>query len=104
MNNLEHTEPDYSGSGPVEYPPGVNPPVAREWLPAGEEARLLAIPGVTSVGLGVGPAGDHAVVIGVTDAGVARQLPSEVGGTPVVVEVTGEVTARDPLRARRSPS
>jgi hypothetical protein len=64
-------------------------------LPASEEARLLAIPGVTSVGLGIGPAGGEAVVIGVLDAGVAVQLPSEIWGLPVVVNVTGEVDALD---------
>jgi hypothetical protein len=45
--------------------------------------------------LGIGPAGGEAVVIGVLDAGVAAQLPSEIGGLPVVVNVTGEVNALD---------
>jgi len=29
----------------------------------------------------------------VVDAGVASQLPAEIGGVPLVVEITGEVDA-----------
>jgi hypothetical protein len=96
MSDIEKSGTDFSGSGPVEYRPAeVEPGTAVGRLPASEEARLLAIPGVTSVGLGIGPPGGEAVVIGVLDAGVAAQLPSEIGGLPVVVNVTGEVDALD---------
>ena len=81
--------PDFSGSGPVEYRPeaSASGPVA---APAGRD-RLLGIPGVVSVGLGQGPAGGEAVVVSVTDAGVAARLPRMVDGLPVEVVVTGEV-------------
>ena len=64
-----------------------------EGLLASAEARLLAIKGVTSVGIGLGPAGGEALVVGVVDAGVAVRLPREIDGVPVVVTVTGEVDA-----------
>jgi hypothetical protein len=94
MGDVEPPETDFSGSGPVEYrPEGVAPDTAVGRLLGSEEARLLAIPGVTSLGLGLGPAGGEVVVIGVVDDGVAAQLPSEIGGLPVMVTVTGEVDA-----------
>lgn len=94
MSDAEHPGTDFSGSGPVEFRPDEGaPPTALGQVPASEEARLLSIPGVTSVGLGLGPAGGDAIVIGVVDPGVAARLPSEIAGLPVVVEVTGEVNA-----------
>lgn len=94
MSDAEHPGTDFSGSGPVEYRPTEGaPPTALGQVLASEEARLLSIPGVTSVGLGHGPAGGDAIVIGVVNPGVAARLPSEIAGLPVVVEVTGEVNA-----------
>jgi hypothetical protein len=94
MSDGEHRGADFSGSGPVEYRPTESAPGrAPGPVPASDEAKLLAIPGVTSVGLGHDPAGGEALVVGVVDAGVAARLPSEVAGLPVVVEVTGEVHA-----------
>lgn len=85
---------DFSGSGPVEYAPAeVTPQGTLGELLATEQARLLAIPGVVSVGIGHGPAGGEALVVGVVDAGVAAQLPREIKGVPVVVTITGEVDA-----------
>ena len=53
---------DFSGSGPVEYSPAeAAPQSAREQLLATAAARLLAVPGVTSVGIGFGPAGGEAL-------------------------------------------
>lgn len=94
MSDIEDPNPDFSGSGPVEYSPTA--PAAGgalERVLASDEARLLAVPGVVSVGLGLGPAGGEALVVGVIDAGVAARLPSEVAGLPVVVTVTGPVDA-----------
>lgn len=94
MSDIEKPGTDFSGSGPVEYrPAAVAPHEAIERLLASEEARLLAVPGVTSVGIGHGPAGGEALVVGVVDAGVAARLPDAIGDVPVVVEVTGEVSA-----------
>lgn len=94
MGDIERPGTDFSGSGPVEYRPAeVAPRGALERLLAGEGARLLAVPGVTSVGIGLGPAGGEALVVGVVDAGVAARLPHELEGVPVVVTITGEVDA-----------
>jgi hypothetical protein len=94
MNDDEQAGTDFSGSGPVEYRPAEPAPATtRGSVPASDEAKLLAIPGVTSVGLGRDPAGGEAVVVGVVDAGVASRVPRAVGGLPVVIEVTGEVNA-----------
>lgn len=94
MSDGELPGADYSGSGPVDYRPTEGaPPTALGRVSASDEARLLAIPGVTSVGLAHDAAGGEAIVIGVVDAGVAARLPSEIAGLPVVVEITGEVNA-----------
>ena len=93
-----HPPPDFSGSGPVEYQPAAAAPaseVAR--LLAREEARLLAIEGVISIGIGIGigtgagQPGREVLVVGVVDAGVASRLPTEIDGVPLVVKVTGTV-------------
>ncbi len=94
MCDIEDPAPDFSKSGAVQYSPAeAEPEGAVETLLAREAGRLLAIPGVTSVGVGLGQAGGEALVVGVTDAGVAARLPSEVDGVPIVVTVTGEVDA-----------
>lgn len=87
--------PDFSASGPVEYRPAkAAPGQAIEEILASEEARLLSVPGTVSVGIGLGPAGGQAIMVGVVDAGVAADLPSEIGGVPLIVTVTGEVDAQ----------
>jgi hypothetical protein len=86
--------PDFSGSGPVEYRPAqMAPHSPGQQVLSREEAKLLALPGVTSVGIGLGPGGGETLTIGVTDAGAALQLPREIGGLPVTVVVTGQVDA-----------
>ena len=100
MSAESHPPPDFSGVGPVEYQPAAAAPaseVAR--LLAREEARLLAIEGVISIGIGVGtsigtgPPGREVLVVGVVDAGAASRLPQQIDGVPVVVKVTGTVRA-----------
>lgn len=86
---------DFSGSGPVNYSPAeVAPQSVRERLLATAAARLLAVPGVSSVGIGFGPAGGEALAVGVVDAGVVADLPTEVEGLPVVITVTGKIKAQ----------
>ena len=98
MSDVQSPRPDFSGSGAVEYSPApAKSRGALELLLARQEAQLLAIQGVTSVGIGLGPAGGEALAVGVVDAGVAARLPSEIEGVPVVVKVTGPV---DALRQR----
>lgn len=98
MRDVQNPPPDFSGSGAVEYSPSQATPCgALELLLARQEAQLLSIQGVTSISIGLGPAGGEALVVGVVDAGVAARLPSEIDGVPVVVNVTGPV---DALRQR----
>lgn len=94
MIDIDDPGSDFSGSGPVEYRPADAAPAGSlEQVRAREEARLLAIPGVTSVGVGLGAPGHQALVVGVVDAGVAARLPREIDGVAVIVKVTGPVDA-----------
>ncbi len=94
MSDVPFPAPDFSGSGPVEYSPTPHAPVgALALLLARHEARLLAVSGVTSVGIGHGAPGAEALVIAVVDASVAALLPREIEAVPVVVTVTGPVDA-----------
>jgi hypothetical protein len=94
MSDKPYSPPDFSGSGPVEYHPAPAAPASdAARLLAREETRLLAIDGVTSVGIGLGPPGRQALVVGVVDAGVAARLPGQIGGLPLIVRVTGSVDA-----------
>jgi hypothetical protein len=98
MSDIQNPGPDFAGAGAVEYRPADTAPRGElERLLAREGARLLADPGVTSVGIGHGPAGGEALAVGVVDAGVAARLPRDIEGVPVVVTVTGPV---DALRRR----
>lgn len=94
MSGIEDPGPNFSGSGPVEYHPGeaLQGGVLAKVL-ASEEARLLAVPGVTSVGICLDSPGVEALAVGVVDAGVAASLPREINGVAVVVTVTGPVEA-----------
>lgn len=90
----QHPKVDFSGSGPVVYSPATSASQGKlQQTLVNHEAALFAVPGVTSVGIGFGPAGQEALTVGVVDAGVAAALPSEIDGFPVVVMVTGEVDA-----------
>lgn len=94
MSDTQRPRPDFSGAGPVEYQPADTQPTgAVAELLASEHDRLLAVPGVTSVGIGFGPAGGEALTVGVVDAGVAARLPREIRGVPLIVTVTGPVDA-----------
>lgn len=94
MSNINNSQPDFSGSGPVEYSPTPEQSGnTLELLSAREEAQLFAIQGVTSVGIGIGPAGNKVLELGVVDNNVASRLPSDIRGIAVVVTVTGPVKA-----------
>jgi hypothetical protein len=94
MSDIEDPGTNFSGSGPLEYRQANSAPgSALERLLASQEARLLAIPGVTSVGIGFGPEGGEALAVGVVDAGVVARLPREINGVPLVVTITGPVEA-----------
>jgi len=59
------------------------------------EERLMAMPEVTGVGLG-GSEDSPIIVVMVSRGGrdIRDQLPSNLEGYPVKVEVTGEITAQ----------
>ena len=92
-DDIKNSDPDFSGPAPSTDRPtsprrdaGVT-----YWRP--RRRRLLAVPDVTSVGIGLGPVGRRGAVVGVVVAGVSAHLPQEIKGVPVVVTVTGEVDA-----------
>jgi hypothetical protein len=95
VSDVQNPQPDFSGSGAVEYNPDhVKSRGPLELLLSRQEAQLLAIQGVTSVGISIGPTGGEALAVGVVDAGVAARLPHAIEGVPVVVSVTGPVDAQ----------
>ncbi len=97
MSDVQNPRPDFSGSGAVEHSPTTaQSHGVLESLLARQEAQLMAIQGVTSVGIGLGPVGGEALVVGVVDAAVAARLPSNIEGVPVMVKVTGAVDALRP--------
>jgi hypothetical protein len=56
-------------------------------------AELMSVPGVVGVGIG-GTAGEMHIVVYLENASpeLKARIPSELGGYPVVVEVTGTIT------------
>jgi len=58
--------------------------------------RLLAMPGVVSVGIGRNPDGASVIVVGLDGPlpDTVRQLPKELEGFPLRAEITGPVRAQ----------
>jgi hypothetical protein len=65
------------------------------------EARLMASPGVKSVGEGRGPVGDPVIEVGIAHEGVAKSLPRTLDGIELVTRVVGEVEAYAQKTRRR---
>jgi hypothetical protein len=65
-------------------------------IKAKHAARLLAIPGVKSVGIGRDSQGHEVIVIGLDRPrpDTQAQLPAELEGHPVRVEVVGRIKAQ----------
>ena len=63
---------------------------------AEHEQRLLALPGVVSIGIGLDSSGNQAIIIGVEkdDSEVNRQLPKELEGYTVIVRQVGTIEAQ----------
>jgi hypothetical protein len=81
---------DYSSlpeTGPVQYAPQEQ--VSPERSKA--ESLLRRIPGVEGVGEGRDAIGDPAWLVYVRDRSVLSKLPAQIGGRPVVPEVSGEI-------------
>ena len=60
------------------------------------EARLMSLPGVVSVGVGQDQNGDPAIVVGLETAAPAtvRQVPEKISGYPVIVQTIGTIKAQ----------
>jgi hypothetical protein len=79
-------------TGPIPYHPAEPAPAGRaEAVRQRHEGALMAIPGVTMVSVGQGPAGEPAIRLGVRDASVLPHLPAAIEGVPVVPVVTGPI-------------
>lgn len=63
---------------------------------ARHEQSLLDTPGVVSVGIGLAPGGEQAIMIGTSsDAAALREkLPDSLDGYPVIVQHTGTIKAQ----------
>jgi len=57
------------------------------------EQKLISIDGVIGIGIQNDPIGNAIIVIYVRDAGVSKQLPTQIEGWPVKIEVSGEIDA-----------
>jgi hypothetical protein len=67
-----------------------------EEVKAQHEARLMATPGVVSVGIGRDRDGRAVIVVGVDDerSEAFRSLPAAIDGYPVEIRVVGRIRAR----------
>ena len=84
----------HPGSGAVPYEPQEREPTSRVGkILHRETSRLMAIPGVRSVGETRGAIGESAIEIGVVSASVVRALPKSIDGVEVVTRVVGDVEA-----------
>jgi len=59
--------------------------------------RLLALPGVVMVGIGLNEAGEPAIIVGLDRerSETREQLPATLDGYPVVARVVGMIRARE---------
>lgn len=60
------------------------------------EPRLLSLPGVVSVGIGLDEKGQSAIIIGLDSANpeTEAKLPTELDGYSVAVRITGPIKAQ----------
>lgn len=60
------------------------------------EARLMSLPGVVSVGVGQDQDGKPAIVVGMAAANptTVQQMPKKIGGYPVIVQTVGAIRAQ----------
>jgi hypothetical protein len=60
------------------------------------EAKLMSLPGVVSVGIGLDPGGRPAVIVGLDKSRpeVEAQLPSQLEGHPLVIQILGPIKAQ----------
>jgi len=72
-----------------ERPPGIREVKARH------ESLLLSMPGVVSVGIGMDPGGTPVIIVGLDRhrPETIEEIPEELEGYPVQVEMVGTVRA-----------
>ena len=60
------------------------------------EARFLAMPGVVSVGIGLDPCGNQAIIVGLeaSNPEIEAKIPEIVEGFPVIVQIIGSLKAQ----------
>jgi hypothetical protein len=60
------------------------------------EAKLMALPGVVSVGIGRDKDGNPAVVVGLdgSRAEIKGKIPAQLDGHPLIIQVIGPVRAQ----------
>ena len=60
------------------------------------EAQLMSLPGVVSVGVGRDQNGKPAIVVGLAVAtpATAQQVPDNIGGYPVIIQNVGTIKAQ----------
>ncbi|MDH3715090.1 MAG: hypothetical protein OET44_14750 [Gammaproteobacteria bacterium] len=63
---------------------------------ARHEQSLLSTPGVVSVGIGLAPDGEQAIMVGTSSdpAALRDKLPDTLEGYPVIVQHTGTIKAQ----------
>jgi len=60
------------------------------------EAKLMSLPGVVSVGIGLEPGGRPAVIVGLDKSRpeVQAQIPSQLEGHPLIIQILGPIKAQ----------
>lgn len=60
------------------------------------EARWLKLPGVVSIGIGLDPGGNQAIIVGVDGLhpDTPAKIPATLEGYPVVVQTIGSIKAQ----------
>lgn len=60
------------------------------------ESKFMDMPGVVSVGIGLGPDGKQAIIIGLKEPNPSTEakIPSSLDGYPVLVKITGTIRAQ----------
>ena len=74
--------------------PGMSPSIQE--VKKQHEARFLNMPGVVSVGIGLDPNGNQAIIVGMdaSNPEIEADIPKMVEGVPVIVEIIGSLKAQ----------
>ena len=60
------------------------------------EARFLDMPGVVSVGIGLDPHGNQAIIVGLdaSNPEIEEDIPEMIEGFPVIIKIIGSLKAQ----------